>query len=215
MNVYSSALPIELATDTHAVLPTSLDGLKIKISLAEASSGMPSKASTVVVDEQWSTREAVAASISAIGSNKSLSTSPHALETLVQSSLDFVVSTGVVDPNATVRASMLEAGRSMIDAYGLAICSSILAYLNEVLARQPGKTDNMSEFDQRNEAAVILLGAAGKHLDKSDPNVIRITESMLTALKTPSDSVQRAVADSLIGLVQLLKGSDEVKEQLV
>jgi len=43
----------------------------------------------------------------------------------------------------------------------------------------------------------------GKHLDKGDPEIVVITESLIKALRTPSESVQRAVAEGLTPLVQV------------
>ena len=42
-----------------------------------------------------------------------------------------------------------------------------------------------------------------QHLDKEDPEIVAIIETLIKALATPSESVQRAVADCLTPLVQV------------
>ncbi len=60
----------------------------------------------------------------------------------------------------------------------------------------------------RHKAGVIFLGAVGKHLNKDDPAVLEIIEALVIALSTPSETVQKAVADCLTPLVQAIKGSE-------
>lgn len=50
---------------------------------------------------------------------------------------------------------------------------------------------------------MVLLGAVGKHLDKTDPAIDLIADTLVDALKIPSESVQTAVADCLAPLVQV------------
>ena len=47
--------------------------------------------------------------------------------------------------------------------------------------------------DRQREGVVVLLGSLAKHLDKEDPKVSSITQTLLTALSTPSEAVQRYV----------------------
>jgi hypothetical protein len=67
----------------------------------------------------------------------------------------------------------------------------MLTTLEVILAKKPSKTDDLDAFDYRNEAAVILLGAIGKHLSKDDIKIVTISEMMVEALKTPSEAVQK------------------------
>ena len=48
----------------------------------------------------------------------------------------------------------------------------------------------------------------GKHLSKDDPAVLEITDTLVSALKTPSESVQKTVADCLAGLIQVIKANE-------
>jgi hypothetical protein len=62
---------------------------------------------------------------------------------------------------------------------------------------------NPNSNSNRHQTAVVLMGATGKHLSADDPSVVGITESMVAALQTPSEGVQKAVADCLVQLVQV------------
>ena len=48
----------------------------------------------------------------------------------------------------------------------------------------------------------------GKHLSKDDPAVLEITDALVSALKTPSETVQKTVADCLSGLIQVIKANE-------
>ena len=213
-NVFLRSLPQEVSPEASLpALPASIDGggKKVKISMSEAIGAVSSRPSSKPQDTGKSARHAVALAFIETGSKKCISMN---IDSTMNSLLDFIVVEGVVDSDSTVQSTMLEAGRSVIDAYGQGVISTVLAFLNSVINRKPAKDEDMKKYDLRHEATVILLGAAGKHLSKDDPNILSITDSMLEALKTPSDSVQRAVADSLVGLVGVLKGSEIVKKQL-
>ena len=169
-----------------------------------------------IIDEKAATRSAVAQTLLALGSQQSLKTGNHNLESLVIRILQFIIDHGVVDPRDEVRSIMINAGRSIVDNYG-EVCDSMIHLFEDILARQLDATAKSSEvklFDSRKEAGVVFLGGAGKHLSKDNPSVLLIVDSMLDALKTPSASVQQAVSDALVGLVQLIKGSETANQQL-
>ena len=136
--------------------------------------------------------------------------------------LEFILQSGMVDSHAEVRSAMLTAGRALIDNLGKDQCAELMKLLEAVIAAKftgdSKDEEALAAFDNRNAAAVVLLGATGRHLQKDDPAVGAITKSLITALKTPSESVQRAVADCLTPLVQSLKGTevaDTLLESLV
>jgi len=111
---------------------------------------------------------------------------------------------------------MVDAGRALVDYYG-SFSPCFIELFELVLARQLSATASSQrtiEFDRRKEAVVVFLGGAGKHLSKDDPAVLTIIDCLLDALKTPSESVQLAVSDSLVGLVQLIKGTEVASKQL-
>jgi hypothetical protein len=163
-------------------------------------------------------REAVAVAVTAFGleadgSSGAQSTAVTASEGVVGAIFDFILQRGVTDTDANVKALMLSAGRAMVDAYGPLYSGLILARLDAILTAtgtsKASKEDDVTAADARRLAAVILLGAAGKHLVKTDsPSVVtNIVETLITALDTPAESVQRSVADCLWPLVQAVKTS--------
>lgn len=169
-------------------------------------------------DKQFAVRVAVAAVFAAIGTQGTLSPELAVGANVVPSLLEFILQSGMVDLHADVRAAMLTAGRALIDAFGKDLCAPLMGLLEGVIAAKftgdHKDEDALSAFDNRNAAAVVLLGATGRHLQKDDPAVAIITKSLIDALKTPSGSVQRAVADCLTPLVQSMKGQ-EIAETLL
>ena len=144
--------------------------------------------------------------------------------------LAFVLAFGAVDLASEVRRAMLTAGTTLVDAYGARHCRDIIAHLEGVLSatsssNKGGKKDSydlVSESagvgsgaglgsgpsdvvssDYRRQACVVLMGAAGRHLAPGDPAITSIAETLVAALSTPSEMVQRAVADCLVLLVQV------------
>ena len=120
----------------------------------------------------------------------------------------------MTDNEAIVREAMVGAGRVLLDNYGDAYCESILHVLENTLNQELRSDEEVSLFDYRHEAAVVLLGAAGKHLQRDDPHLINILDSLVKALSTPVASIQRSVADCLVSIVQVLKTDERMNEYL-
>lgn len=151
-------------------------------------------------------RHTIALFFSKVGSEKVLKSLNDAK--LVCTLVEFILTNGATDQSEVVRDAMLVAGRALIDGYcdSSEYCSTVLATIRSILAlKLPPKSSDfeVQAFDKRRGAGVVLLGAAGKHLQKDDPAVIEITDSLVEALKTPSESVQRTVADCLAPLIQV------------
>ncbi len=122
--------------------------------------------------------------------------------------LEFIVDEGATDADPTVRSTMVAAGSSLVLGFGAKQCRTMLALLQGVLARQPvasASDADLDKFDRSREAAVVLLGGVGRHLNEKDPEVLSITDAMVEALKTPSESVQLVVSDCLVALAAVLK----------
>lgn len=168
----------------------------------------------IVEDKTFPVREAIAVFVEALSKQASLTQQPGTVSTL----LDFVLSHGVVDLHAGVRDCMLTAGRALVDGFAVEStqCSQMFTAIQAVIAKKPEGDDpaSLTAYDNRHEAAVVLLGAVGKHLDKTDPAVVSITDTLVQALNVPSESVQRAVADCLAPLIAVLKTTDHVKALL-
>ena len=198
--VFMSAMPEESVSTT----PGSSAALR-----------MPPRTQSAVtedIDTKWPTRVSIATAFNYIGASQVLASELAAF--IVPDLLLFVLNYGVIDSASEVRDSMLLAGRALVDNYGQALSLELLSLLQSTLSRELTEGEDASKFDYRHEAAVVLLGAVGKHLAKEDPNIASITRSLVQALDTPSESVQRSVADCLCPLVTLLKASDMVKELL-
>ena len=163
-------------------------------------------------DKQAALRIAVANVYAAVGTQGSLSTELAVGTGVVTALLEFVLQKGMIDTHPEVRSAMLTAGRALIDSFGKELCTPLMSILEAVLAAKftgdSKDEDALQAFDNRNAAAVVLLGATGRHLAKDDPSVGSIAKNLIEALKTPSESVQRAVADCLTPLVQSLKGTE-------
>lgn len=190
---------------------------------APPSSSSDSKA-PAADDPQSNHRISVALALAAMGAGKTLYNRPASAAAsaadsppdadraaLILQQLDFILSLGVVDACPRVRAAMVSAGRDFVDGFAPTLCSPMLAALDAVLRRKASKGEDLGAHDNRYEASVVLLGVAGKHLDKEDERVLSIAETLVDALSIPSEGVQRAVAEGLGPLVQAVKTNDKVK----
>jgi HEAT repeat protein len=171
-------------------------------------------ASAMSDDKHGAQRLALANVFVAIGSQGQLSEEITVGNGAVISVLEFLLKYGVVDTNSEVSSTMLTAGRTLIDSFGggADLCSPLMRLLEGTIATKysgaPNDEAALAAFDSCHSAAVVLLGATGRHLSKEDPAVGLITQSLIEALKTPSEGVQRAVAECLVPLIQSLKGQE-------
>ena len=60
-----------------------------------------------------------------------------------------------------------------------------------------------AQADLQKQGAIVLRGAAANSLDVADERVPACIQSLVTALKTPSEKVQRAVSLCLPALVKV------------
>lgn len=173
-----------------------------------------------VEDKNSSIRIAITQVFAALGSQSSnIETNSTCLdEAIILGLIEFILQVGVIDTHMDVRSNMLSAGSALVGSFGNTLCGPIMMMIEKVLALEytgeRGNEETIAAFDNRNAAAVVLLGVIGRHLQKDDPAIETITQSLVKALNTPSESVQRSVADCLAPLVQLLKTS-EVSQKLL
>ena len=168
-------------------------------------------------DDHVGTRVAVSLAIGALGVNKVL-LAPGMSQSQQQEELmqvvRFVSTVGAGDRSVDVRDAMLQAGRDIVDIYGEAHVQSLLTFFGAELRRTAKAGEDMDAFDARHEAAVVLLGAAGKFAPTEDTAQLQgIISTLVDALKTPSEAVQIAVADCLAPLVTRLKGHEGSTDQ--
>jgi hypothetical protein len=128
--------------------------------------------------------------------------------------VDFLVNNGVVDSDQEVRSKMVSAAVAIVATYGTAtIADILLSTLEKVLSRKPEQGgSNVTEFDHRYGATVVLLGTVGRHLGHTHPSLLKILDLLVESLSIPSESVQRAVSDCLIPIIQGLKGTEVVEK---
>lgn len=121
--------------------------------------------------------------------------------------MSFVIEHGLGDSNATVRTQMRKTGIQVVDSCGGGSnTSELLAVFEAFMDTKPsaGAQDH-AIYDHQREGVVVCLGALAKHMDKTDPKVSSIVDSLLEALSIPSESVQRSVATCLTPLIPAVK----------
>ena len=160
-------------------------------------------------DPHWPLRRAIAIAFEEMCARKVFSDDSGKVEDI----LAFIMTRGVVDAHQDVREGMLRAGLSLIKSYGDDMSVYIYGFIDDILSGKHSD-DDVNASDQRHEASVILMGAIGGHLNKDDPHILRITASLMEALNTPSERVQRAVADCLSPIIAVLKSHEKAPEFL-
>lgn len=105
----------------------------------------------------------------------------------------------VGDQSATVRDEMIEAATTIIGLHGAAQVEELMRNFELALDESDANPDSS---DLVSEAVVILYGALARHLRNGDDRVPKVVQRLLTTLKTPSETVQYAVAGCLPALVQ-------------
>ena len=105
------------------------------------------------------------------------------------------------DRHAGTRGEVLTACRNIIDAQGQAAIPVVLPLLEDYLIAANSATGS----DIVRESVVVLLGSLAKHLDKTDPKIPGIVDTLLSTLSTPSQLVQEVVASCLPPLMPIVK----------
>ena len=132
--------------------------------------------------------------------------------------LTFMVYNGPLgDRSAAVRDQMIEAATSIISSQAKSKVEQLMELFENALESPDRKS---AEYDQVNEAVIILYGALGRHLEKGDKRVPKVVQRLLATLSVPSESVQYAVAQCLPPLIrtseqETSKYVDEMMEQLL
>ncbi|EFJ34482.1 hypothetical protein SELMODRAFT_230367 [Selaginella moellendorffii] len=129
----------------------------------------------------------------------------------------FLISRALADTNSDVRSKMVEAGVAIIDRHGKDSIAVLLPIFENYLSR---KAVDEERYDLVREGVVVFMGALAKHLSQDDPKILVILERLLEMLKTPSESVQRAVSNCLAPLMLIHQVDSEklaknLLEQLV
>jgi len=128
--------------------------------------------------------------------------------------LEFIINYGVIDINQDVRIMMLQAGSNIVSSnYGKQHYHQIMIIINKILQIKyngdKNDMDSINIFDYRYTSCILFLGTLGKHLSSKNNDdmkvLINIIETLIQTLHTPSESIQKSIADCLTPLIQILK----------
>ena len=129
------------------------------------------------------------------------SSGPHLSESQTFDVLRFLCNVGLTEYNESVWNCVLQSAIVLIDqkSSNLSFLNTVLKFLEEKI-EETGKASDSGESDQIREGVSILMGTIGKYLPTGSPQVIAILKSLMTVLKTPSQSVQMATSDCMFPL---------------
>jgi hypothetical protein len=116
--------------------------------------------------------------------------------------LDFLASAAFLDPSAAVRDTALASMQRALDVHAK---SHTVALLELLQVRLNAAAAGGAALDSARTGFVVLTGAVARHLPPSDERVQRALLAMVDTLRTPSESVQRAVSSALAQLVRPLR----------
>ena len=156
-----------------------------------------SRLRSVEVQSRWQTRDGVALTLHA--ATPSLS-SPSTLTQL----FTFFLSHALRDDHDTVWADVLNAGLALIQAHGATAVDNLLPLFTEYSALQDvgGDSDEHWRNDRVREGSVIFMGTIAPHMQSDSEDLLTVMSSLVNVLQTPSQSVQRAVAECIHPLLQ-------------
>jgi HEAT repeat protein len=123
--------------------------------------------------------------------------SPHVPPSELSRIFEFFVQCALGDPSPEAQAEVLSAGLALVDMHGQEHRAELLPIFERFLSTKSKTT----EQDMIRQGAVVLLGGLAKHLAKDDPKIPTIVDTLIVALRTPSQAVQEAVAKCLPPLV--------------
>lgn len=115
--------------------------------------------------------------------------------------MQFMVKKGLGDREEIVHKEMLAAALTIVDIHGKETVAELLPVFESFLDKAP----DSSNFDNIRQAVVILMGSLARHLDRDDEKIKPIVMRLITALSTPSQTVQEAVANCLPHLMPSFK----------
>ena len=131
-----------------------------------------------------------------LGSTSTLLTSSD-----VKSVLEFFLYKGLLDPSEVVLSRMEQAALEVTSEQGQTQHPVLLPIYESYLSKP---SENKAQ-DRARESVVILLGTLAKHLgNENSDKVHSVVQKLITALKTPSESVQKAASKCIGPLMNLI-----------
>ena len=117
----------------------------------------------------------------------------------------------LADEDESVRDAAMRGGRAMIELHGAQHVQQLLGvyegYFDRATRAGGAQTElSDAQTDNVRQGVAVFLGSLASHLEKDDPRARRILARLVDVLSTPSEAVQRSVADCLPSLAQ---GLDE------
>ncbi|XP_037814626.1 eIF-2-alpha kinase activator GCN1 [Lucilia sericata] len=143
--------------------------------------------------DQWKPRRGIAIAISKISQFFSVDDVNHVMQ--------FMVSAGLGDREEVVHKEMLASALTIVDLHGKDTIITLLPVFEDFLDKAP----KSQSYDNIRQAVVILMGSLARHLEKDDKRIEPIVRRLLSALSTPSQQVQEAVANCLPHLMPSVK----------
>ncbi|KAI9810694.1 MAG: translational activator of GCN4 [Phylliscum demangeonii] len=118
----------------------------------------------------------------------------------IGSFIRFLIDEGpLADPNPAVRKEMVDAATTIVAVAGYREVEELMQLFELTLEKSES---NSKTGDHVKEAVVILYGALARHLNEGDARLPKVIQKLLSALSTPSETVQYAVAECLPPLVR-------------
>ena len=130
------------------------------------------------------------------------------IDSAAEALFHFLVREALGDYNESIRDQAVQTGLKLIDAVNSAHQMSTLQLLEGFLQEaDEGDDSDLRAQDMAREGAVVLLGAAAKHLPKDSPKLWSVVDKMLSSTTIPSEAVQRNVGKCLIPLMKVRRRS--------
>ncbi|KAL1515351.1 hypothetical protein AB1Y20_001981 [Prymnesium parvum] len=103
------------------------------------------------------------------------------------------------DAHEDVAQAMMQAGREIIERQPRPDeMVAMLVPMFEAFLAEPATTE---VHDRIRQGVVLYMGSLAKHIPPDDPKVAQVVERLMSALGTPSESVQRTISMSLASLM--------------
>ena len=118
------------------------------------------------------------------------------------------------DESLEVRESAINAGKLVIGSHGEEHTVTLLKVFEGYFEKPPDASKSEEIQDYAKSGAVVFLASLAVHLESNDPKIKQILERLFEVLETPSESVQRQVADAFPPLMKQL-ATEEEKRTLI
>ncbi|KAF5128258.1 eIF-2-alpha kinase activator GCN1 [Metarhizium anisopliae] len=151
--------------------------------------GMPKK---MDLSDPWESRQGIASAFKEV--------TPVLNRQQTDELFNFLIESGPLgDKSDNVRREMLDAAIAATEVHGKRMIDELMKKFEHTL-EQPDK--NSTAADRVNEAVIIMYGALARHLSPGDSKIPIVIERLFATLKTPSETVQFAIAECLPPLVR-------------